>query len=178
MKQKYTILRDENTGGLKIQEHAELSKDLFSLICEESYDAEAIKNAMNESKTVLIDTLRTPNLYPVSEYIGKIADQVIALYDPLAESQETGPIELLFDDVELFRKEGVPGEISTERSVEIEDLLEDDTDDDDTDDDTDIDDDTDAEIDTGAAKRPSRRDIPIDTADDESLESADDEDEL
>ncbi len=129
MKQKYTLLKNQETGGLTIQEHAELSKDLFSLICEESYDAETIQKAMGENKNVLIDTLRTPNLYPIAEYIEKIADQVISLYDSSAGQKESSPVELVFDDVELFRKEEAPGEIENEESVEIEDLLEDDIED-------------------------------------------------
>lgn len=168
MKQKYTIFKDEITGGLKIQEHAELSKDLFSLICEESYDAEVIKTAMGENKTVLIDTLRTPNLYPVSEYIDKIADQVITLYDPSAATMETGPVELLFDDVELFRKEDTSGAIVNEKSVEIEDLLEEEEE-------------TPEELDpseTDPAEKSSHhvtKNIPVDTSDDESDDMDEDE---
>lgn len=158
MKQKYTIYKEESTGKLKIQEHAELSKDLFSLICEESYNADTITTAVNESKAVLIDTLRTSNLYPVSEYIDKIADQVMLLYAASGEAPE-GAVELVFDDVELFRKEEAAGEL-IEENVEIEDLLEDETD---------------VDIVTG---KESPRDVPIDTSDDESHESPDDEEEL
>ncbi len=165
MKQKYTLLKDKKTGGLTIQEHAELSKDLFSLICEESYDAETIKTAMGESKTVLIDTLRTPNLYPISEYIEQIADKVISLYDASSKPGETSPVELVFDDVALFRKDDAPGEIENEESVEIEDLLEDDT--------------ADAGInDDSAETKGAVPDIPIDTSDDESHESPDDTNSL
>ncbi len=165
MKQKYTLLKDKKTGGLTIQEHAELSKDLFSLICEETYDAEAIKNAMDESKTVLIDALRTPNLYPISEYIEQIADKVISLYDASTKSKETSPVELVFDDVTLFKKDAAPGEIENEESVEIEDLLEDDTVDEELSD-------ADAETDNTVP------DISIDTSDDESHESPDDTNSL
>lgn len=129
MKQKYTILKDENTDGLTIKEHAELSKDLFSLICEETYEAEAIKEAIGKNKIALIDTLRTPNLYPISEYIDKIAEKVEMLYSSSGSPAETGPVELVFDDVELFRKEVAPEEVVSDESVEIEDLLEDDTED-------------------------------------------------
>ena len=128
MKQKYTLLKDETTGGLTIQEHAELSKDLFSLICEETYDAETIREALGKNRTALIDTLRTPNLYPISEYIDKIAEQIETLFEPSASPEETAPVELIFDDVELFKKEEVAAEPVSDESVEIEDLLEDDED--------------------------------------------------
>lgn len=165
MKQKYTILKDEKTGGLTIREHAELSKDMFSLICEETYEAETIKSAMDESKTVIIDTLRTPNLYPISEYIGQIADAVIQLYDPAAGQVDPGPVELVFDDVELFKKEEPPGDMVNEASVEIEDLLEDS-------------DDVDVEPGPEKPASDSSLDIPIDTSDDASHESPDDTNSL
>ncbi len=165
MKQKYTILKDEKTGGLTIREHAELSKDMFSLICEETYEAGTVKSAMDESKPVLIDTLRTPNLYPISEYIGQIADAVIQLYDPTAGKVETGPVELVFDDVELFKKEEPPTDATNEASVEIEDLLEDNDE---------------VDIEPGPEKpaSDSSLDIPIDTSDDASHESPDDTNSL
>ena len=164
MKQKYTIVRDEDKGGLTIQEHAELSKDLFSMICEESYDGETIQNAIGESKQHLIDTLRTPNLYPISEYIDRIADAVMALYDTGAGG-EAGPVELIFDDVELFRKEEASEELVSEESVEIEDLLEDDTD-------------QNAVEEPGAGTPDSSLDISIDTSDDASHESPEDTNSL
>lgn len=169
MKQKYTLLKDKKTGGLTIQEHAELSKDLFSLICEETYDAETIKTAMDESKTVLIDTLRTPNLYPISEYIEQIADKVVSLYEGASKSKDAAPVELVFDDVALFKKDAAPGEIENEESVEIEDLLEDDTVDEELSN-------TDAETDDAAPGISP--DTSIDTSDDESHESPEDTNSL
>lgn len=164
MKQKYTIVRDEDKGGLTIQEHAELSKDLFSMICEEYYDGETIQNAIRESKQHLIDTLRTPNLYPISEYIDRIAETVMTLYDTGAGG-ESGPVELIFDDVELFRKEEASEALVSEESVEIEDLLEDDTDEN-------------AVADSAASTQDSSMDISIDTSDDASHESPDDTNSL
>ena len=162
MKQKYTIVKDETKGELTIQEHAELSKDLFSMICEESYDGETIQNAIRESKQNLIDTLRTPNLYPISEYIDRIAAAVMDLYDAQGEA---GPVELVFDDVELFRKEEAAEEMVSEESVEIEDLLEDDTEED-------------AVKEPDANTTDSSLDIPIDTSDDASHESPEDTNSL
>lgn len=129
MKQKYSIAKDDKTGKLTIQEYAELSKDIFSLVCEESYKKEDIEKAIRDGRKALIRTLRTPNLYPISDYIEKIADAVTGLCE--AESTQGGPVELVFDDVELFQAQQDEEEGEEEDSVEIEDLLDDDTDEDD-----------------------------------------------
>lgn len=127
MKQKYSIVKDNKTGDLTIQEYAELSKDLFSLVCEESYKKDNIEKAVSQGDKELIDTLRTPNLYPISDYIAKIAEAVTGLYSK--SSGQSAPVELVFDDVDLFKKEEDESETGKEQedSVEIEDLLEDDT---------------------------------------------------
>ncbi|MFW5930729.1 MAG: hypothetical protein ACOCQI_03165 [Desulfosalsimonas sp.] len=128
MKQKYSITKDDKTGDLSIQEYAELSKDMFSLVCEESYEKDSIQRALQEGKKALIDTLRTPNLYPISDYIDKIADTVIGLYE---NGDQSGSVELVFDDVELFKSQEEKDEAVEEDSVEIEDLLEEDSGDED-----------------------------------------------
>lgn len=125
MKQKYAISKDEKTGDLSIQEHAELSKDMFSLVCEESYKKDRIEKAIDEGRQALINTLRTPNLYPISDYIEKIADTVTELYQK--NGGQNGPIELVFDDIELFRREEEAASKEEEGSVEIDDLLDDDS---------------------------------------------------
>ena len=128
MKQKYAIAKDEKTGDLAIQEYAELSKDMFSLVCEESYKKDKIKKAVKAGRKALIETLRTPNLYPISDYIEKIADAVTDLYQ--TKGGKGGPVELVFDDVELFNPEEEEPEKEEEKgSVEIDDLLDDDADD-------------------------------------------------
>ncbi|MFP4667665.1 MAG: hypothetical protein ACOCY3_02380 [Desulfosalsimonas sp.] len=136
MKQKYSITKDDKTGDLSIQEYAELSKDMFSLVCEESYEKDSIQRALQEGKKALIDTLRTPNLYPISDYIDKIADTVIGLYE---NGDQSGSVELVFDDVELFKSQEEKDEAVEEDSVEIEDLLEEDSGDEDSGDEEDKD---------------------------------------
>ncbi|MFP4453049.1 MAG: hypothetical protein ACLFNW_04320 [Desulfobacterales bacterium] len=129
MKQKYTIVKDDKTGDLAIQEFAELSKDMFSLVCEESYEKDKIQSALKQGRKSLVEMLRTPNLYPISDYIEKIADAVIDLYQ---NGKQSGLVEMVFDDVDLFKTEEEKAEAAEEEdSVEIEDLLEDDSKDDD-----------------------------------------------
>jgi hypothetical protein len=127
MKQKYAITRNADTGRMTIQEFAELDKDVFSLVCEESYDGERIRAAAAEGKEPLIEVLRTPNLYPVSEYAEKIAESVRSLLD-----QDTPePVEIEFDDIEALSREPKAAEEETseeDEGVALDDLLEDDED--------------------------------------------------
>ncbi len=134
MKQKYTIRKDSDNGKLTIQEFAELDKDLFSLICEESYENRTIGSAIQEGKGPLVSVLRTPNLYPIAEYADKIADSIIALYE---KDDGDSATEIVFDDVRMLKKgDGViPAE---EDEVEIDALLDDEEEEDDA---LDIDDD-------------------------------------
>ena len=98
MKQKYLILNDRDNKQIKIQEYAELNKEMLSLLCEEAYDHQIIEAAMAAGKVDLISALRTNNLYPPGIYAEKIADSVIHLI----QSEETDSIELLFDDIDLL----------------------------------------------------------------------------
>ncbi len=128
MKQKYSITKDENTGKITIQEFAELDKDAFSLVCEETYNTEKIKAALGRGKEALIDFLRTPNLYPVSEYADKIADSVSTLFTQTGQDA----VEIEFDDIEALKNEKAgtdsQGRDESDESLAIDDLLSDDLD--------------------------------------------------
>lgn len=127
MKQKYAITKDADTDQIKIQEFAELDKDSFSLVCEETYDRQKLQAAAVEGKEPLIELLRTPNLYPVSEYVDKIADSVSALF----EQGDQSSLEVEFDDIEALKREKQAAESeSEEESVALDDLLEDELDED------------------------------------------------
>jgi len=122
MKQKYAITKDADTDQIRIQEFAELDKDNFSLVCEETYDRKKVQAAAAEGKEPLIELLRTPNLYPVSEYVDKIADSVNALF----EQSDQDFLEVEFDDIEALKKEKQAAESEgEEESVALDDLLED-----------------------------------------------------
>ncbi|MGB9500178.1 MAG: hypothetical protein ACKVE4_10635 [Dissulfuribacterales bacterium] len=125
MKQKYSILNDKATGKLIIKEYAELDKEHFSLIFEESYDAQEIEASVKNGKDELISVLRTPNLYPIAEYADKIAEEVILLIKGKSKADE--PIELIFNDIDLMKKnEKKPTEAENDDAVEIDKLLDDD----------------------------------------------------
>jgi hypothetical protein len=123
MKQKYTILKDKSTGNLMIQEYAELDKDLFSLVCEETYDSKEVEFAANAGKLKLIAKLRTPNLYPIAEYADKIADAVMGIFE--AKKAPDAPVELVFDDIKVIRKiDVVSAENDKPATAIIDDLLD------------------------------------------------------
>jgi len=132
MKQKYLVLLDNEAGKLAIQEYAELDKEMLSLLCEETYDAAAIKAAMEKDRNALIQALRTHNMYPPGTYTERIADAIIEMFQPGANSSA----ELFFEERDLFDPmvEAVVNEPDDDEDedtgIEVDDLLEDDIDDD------------------------------------------------
>lgn len=100
MKQKYEILKDDDSRRILVREYAELDKDVMSLLCEESYERKTLKAAHAAGREALIRALRTPNLYPPSLYAGRIADQVAQMLG--SRGPETA--ELVFDDLEFLSR--------------------------------------------------------------------------
>jgi hypothetical protein len=129
MKQKYNIFLNDEKGELSIKESAELDKELFSVLCEETYKSDSVESAIGKGKEALISTLRTNNFYPIGVYADKIADSVMDLY----RSDTDRSIELLFDDKELLARERealeaqeeIEGDVEN-ASNEIDELLQDD----------------------------------------------------
>ena len=135
MKQKYVVLLDNESSHLIIQEYAELDKEMLSLLCEETYDAETIKTAMQKSRSALIQALRTHNMYPPGSYTEKIADAIVEMFQPGANTSA----ELFFEEKEMFSAmdeeiidvpEEEEEEEEEETGLDVDDLLEDDIEDD------------------------------------------------
>jgi len=126
MKQKYLILKNDEKTKLIIREFAELDKEIFSFLCEETFDDESVKSAIAIGQEALIATLRNNNLFPIGLYAKEIAAAVTKMY----ESGNDQSVELLFDDHDLLKKEqeepAVEDDIEDE-TVEIDELLEEDT---------------------------------------------------
>lgn len=116
MKQKYTLIRDNDQNRLIIEEYAELDKDQLSLLCEESYDQDAVKNAMAAGTDELASLLRTNNLYPPGNYMMQIVDAVLALFAPNAEQRRQ---DVLLDDREALELE------MSESSDDLEEIKDD-----------------------------------------------------
>jgi hypothetical protein len=134
MKQKYVVLLDNETGKLAIQEYAELDKEMLSLLCEETYDAARIRAAMEKDRNALIQALRTHNMYPPGQYTERIADAIIEMFKPGANTSA----ELFFEERELFGPmDGLPVDApkpepddDEDTALDVDDLLDDDIDDD------------------------------------------------
>ncbi|MBW1954693.1 MAG: hypothetical protein JRI83_03090 [Deltaproteobacteria bacterium] len=131
MKQKYQILKNAEKNHIVIQEYAELDKEAYSLLCEESYDIKQIQAAAKAGRQALMDVLRTRNFYPIGAYTEKIAETVLELL----ESKDKGSAELAFDDMELISQErnrewGLAEDGIEEESSELDELLEEEIEDD------------------------------------------------
>jgi len=124
MKQKYHISISYKKNELIIKEFAELGKrDIYTLLCEEIYDAENIKSAMSEGKKALIPAIRTINFYPPALYAEKIAEAIKKLYS----SKKDQSVELFFSDLDFMSKDRkTPEKVdeTKDASVEIDELFE------------------------------------------------------
>lgn len=129
MKQKYVVLLDNEIGKLSIQEYAELDKEMLSLLCEETYDVQAVKTAMEKDRNALIQALRTNNMYPPGVYTDRIANAIVDMFQPGANASA----ELFFEEREMFDpvEEEVANDSDNEDKpgVDVDDLLDDDIDD-------------------------------------------------
>jgi len=139
MKQKYTILKNDEKTGIIIREFGELDKEIFSFLCEERFEDETVKSALEKGQDVLIQTLRTQNLFPVGIYAKEIAAAVKKMY----ESGDDQPVELLFDDTDLLTKtkgeeKPLPLDEIEDEAVGIDDLLDEDVPEEDFDEKSDI----------------------------------------
>lgn len=155
MKQKYAIIREDESNEIIVREFAELDKDILSLVCEQKYDLEQVTDAMEKGKENLISALRTPNMYPPGAYIREIADTVISLL----QSEERSAAELFFDEITFLIREKEKAEEEPEDSPsDIDELLDEDIEDSFDDDDSTI----------------NNINSPIKIADDDALEIDDD----
>jgi len=133
MKQKFTLIKNEEQKKLIIKEYAELDKDILSLLCEEVYDADAVTDAISRNREALVAVLRTKNMYPPSAYMDQIAEAVVSLY----ESDSDDIKDLLLNDMDVLLPPEVEEPAEMEDAVEddgdIDNLLDDDEDDEDLD---------------------------------------------
>ena len=125
MKQKFQIQKNDSDHQLIIRESAELDKDAMSLLCEVTFEADVIQNALSDGREALIAALRTRNMYPPRIYAEMIADAVQDLY----QSPDNETAELLFDDLDLLTHERAAAAVLEDienEAGEIDELLDDD----------------------------------------------------
>ena len=129
MKQKFQIQKHDAGHQLIIRESAELDKDTMSLLCEVTFEADVIQQALKDGRETLIAALRTRNMYPPRIYAEMIADAVQDLF----QAKDSDTAELLFDDLDLLTHEQATAAVLDdleEESGEIDELLDDDFEDD------------------------------------------------
>ncbi|HSM73879.1 MAG TPA: hypothetical protein VK852_04565 [Desulfobacterales bacterium] len=125
MRQKYLILKDPDSDRLILREFAEVDKEMFSLLCEESYPMESLQTAIAEGPDALARVIRTHNMYPPGYYSQQICESIITL---LASADQPSA-ELQFDDKAILRKaaeEEALLEEDEDEGVEIDNLLDED----------------------------------------------------
>ena len=113
MIQRYDISMNAETNRLSIKEFAVIerqfrkrdsydpTKENYSLMHEAVYDADDIREAINNGDGALITALRSDNFFPISACVELIAKRVIELFNGSSASFS----ELLFDDRTLLSKE-------------------------------------------------------------------------
>lgn len=122
MIQKFVILKNNETNKLIIREFADLEKNKFSLLCEETYDGETIESALKKGKKFLVSILRTVNLFPSGICAEKIADSVIDLYG----SENKPSTEFIVNDLDMIEIKKVkpkPVNYAEKKSGQINELL-------------------------------------------------------
>lgn len=124
MKQKYLISDKDGGKSLVLTEYAEIDKDLFSILCEEVYDAREMQDAAKEGVNNLISAFRTRNLFPPISTSTKIAEGLVEFLE--SGGKET--VEVVIDETESLEHYEEPVDIITEIETEeeqIDDLLDD-----------------------------------------------------
>ena len=143
MKMKYHIWKSEEKNILLIKEYAVLTAESrkqeisglqqedFSLLCEQTYQADEVRDASSQGKDELILLLRNQHFFPIGLYIGLIADTVISMFASKGEQHE----DLIFDDRKIIlgdlpaagKSTATGEEISDKPDSDIDELLEDDS---------------------------------------------------
>jgi len=125
MKQKYVILKNNEMKTLVIKEYAELDKEIFSLLCEHTYDQKEVKSAIEEGKAVLISALRRDNMYPIGIFAEKMAEAAMDLF----ASPDDESVELLFNDIDMLTKDQRTSTVvkdDDDEPADIDELLDED----------------------------------------------------
>ena len=127
MKQKFRIWKKAKGKELLIEEYAVLTaasrkqkfprliNEDFSLLCEQTYQADEVMKATSRGKDELILFLRSRHFFPIGIYMNLIADTVTTMYSSKGEQHE----DLIFDDKEILQ--GAPPEVENKAIIEFED---------------------------------------------------------
>ncbi len=101
MNHKYVISFDSDKTKLVLREYLEMEPGLIEFTCEETYELDIIKNAIESGMSTLIATFRTHNIYPTGFLAEKLGEAIITLFLPDAKES----VEVLFNDKDAIAKE-------------------------------------------------------------------------
>lgn len=125
MKQKFSLSIVQG-ADLNIKEFAELEKDGLSLLCDETYEAATVADALAAGPRAVIQLLRTPHFFPNRTSSELLAEAVIRLF----QEQPADSIDILIDDADGLpgkrRAETIPEPTEPDENAGIDDLLDDD----------------------------------------------------
>lgn len=100
MKHKYVFSKDTATGELMIREYAELSKEIFSPVCEAVYDMKQFETALAQGPATLMAEMRTRNFYPPSSF----SEKIVLGISNMISSGDQEMVEIYCDDAEFLAK--------------------------------------------------------------------------
>lgn len=128
MKQKYTVVKNDETNELIIREYGELDKEVLSLLCEERFDIDKLRDVLPKGRQLMVKTIRTVNMFPPSSYAERLAASVITVL----QDETDQPVEIVFEDLDLINKnfkdfEEEEEEVEDE-PADIDELLDEDID--------------------------------------------------
>lgn len=131
MKYKYVFSKESDTGRFLIRECAELSKDIFSTVCESSREIKQIEAAVAGGYEAILAGMRTQNFFPPSNFVEKIANGIVELIN----NDEQSVVEVYCDDTELLTKSlggghELFGKIDDDDDDDSDDFIDDDLPDD------------------------------------------------
>jgi hypothetical protein len=130
MKQKYVISRNDDNASITITEYSEVDKDIFAQLCAESFLIADLPDPIQENTESVIQTFRSRNLFPPSDYAARIADSMAHL---LADDSQR-IVEVKIDDKAEITERRIAAEKLAEeatgaslKSDELDTILESDT---------------------------------------------------
>jgi len=100
MKHKFVFSKDTATGELLIREYAELNKDIFSPVCEITYEVNRFEKALAQGPVALMAEMRTQNFYPPTSFSEKI---VLGISDMMLSGDQE-MVEIYCDDADFLSK--------------------------------------------------------------------------
>jgi len=130
MKQKYVISKNDDDASITITEFSEVDKDIYAQLCAETFLVADLPDPLQDNPEDVIDTFRSRDMFPPSDYAVRIADSLARL---LADDSQR-IIEVKIDDKAEITERRIAAEKLAEEELgetleggELDNMLESDT---------------------------------------------------